>query len=339
MYARKTTVVIFILAVIGFAAATLKLPKEYKKDIFDALDTYSSITVVASGNSEEILSKCEKIIYDCDKQFSKYNEKSEIFKMNSTSGVQEISQEIYDILCKSEKYYIDTQKRFDPTVGAISDLWAEAIKKEQIPEKGLIAEKNSFTGFDKLNLTSKETFQKPDGCEITLGAVAKGVISDKLAELLKDSSSHGALISLGGNVYAYGRKKDNSPWKIGLQDPYNSSKIIGTVTVDDKFVITSGDYERFADIDGKRYHHIIDAVTGYPADNELCAVTIVSDDGFSGDALSTACFLSGLEDGKALAKKYNVLSIFVTKDKKIYYDKELEDILSITAEGYVVNTF
>ena len=142
------------------------------------------------------------------------------------------------------------------------------------------------------------------------------------------------MVNLGGNVYAHGKKSDKSMWKVGIIDPRNSSSLIGSVSVSDKFVVTSGDYERYIEIDGIRYHHIIDAKTGYPADTGLIGVTVISDNGFEADCLSTSCFLVGYEDGVRLSEKYNADVIFVTEDMKVFYPEAIDDIFDKTSTDY-----
>ncbi len=166
---------------------------------------------------------------------------------------------------------------------------------------------------------------------IDAGAIAKGYASDAVADIFHSYGITSGLISLGGNVCAFGSKTDGSDWNIAIQDPSSPSDpnaYAGIIRCSDAFLITSGSYQRYFTENGKRYCHIIDPSTGYPADNGLSSVTVVSSSGTEGDALSTALYVMGLERASEFWRNCTDLSfeaVFITQEGKIYVTEGIAD--------------
>lgn len=218
------------------------------------------------------------------------------------------------------------------------ELWNDTFKTGILPESEKIKSELENVGYH--NLTLEDNVVKFDkDLKINLGSVVKGYTTDKIKEHLEKEKVENALINFGGNIYVKGKNKNGKLWNIGVQDPLNNSEVLLSLKLSDKFVITSGNYIRYMDIDSLRYHHIIDAKTGYPVQNELNSVTIISDSGFLGDALSTSCYLVGVENSKMLLEKYDATAVFATKDNKIYYSKELENSLQKISQNYEYISF
>jgi thiamine biosynthesis lipoprotein len=130
----------------------------------------------------------------------------------------------------------------------------------------------------------------------------------------------------------------DKPWKIGIQNPFNPrGDYLGIAEIKDQTVVTSGTYERYFEKDGKRYHHILDPRTGYPADNEVASVSIITDSSMDGDGNSTSLLLLGLEDGlKFVESEKNIEAIFVTYDKKVYTTSGLKDTFTVTSSEFTL---
>ena len=163
--------------------------------------------------------------------------------------------------------------------------------------------------------------------QITLGGIAKGYIADELKSLLESKGVKHALINLGGNVLAVGGKKDGSPFKVGIQYPFkNEGEIIAAADVKDRSLVTSGSYERYVESEGKIWHHILDPKTGYPAQSGLSSSTIVSKSGMLADALSTACYVSGLDGAIQYwqTRSGDFDMILVTDEKEVYITRPLQ---------------
>ena len=203
---------------------------------------------------------------------------------------------------------------------------------------GISSESPVQTDADPESLS--QTDSKTPAPEIDLGAVAKGYIADKLKEYLKEQGVTSALLDLGGNILALGEKEKNAPFTVAVKMPFtdtgsfyttgslNKDNIAQALSVTDKSVVTSGIYERYREIDGKLYHHILDPGTGYPVDNSLASVTIISEDSLSGDLLSTSCLLIGKEAAAELVESLpGIEAVYIEKDGTISYSSQIGQYL------------
>ena len=176
-----------------------------------------------------------------------------------------------------------------------------------------------------------------DKCTLDLGAVGKGIACDVVQDYLKKQKEvSGAVIAVGGSILLYGSKADGSNWNVAVQNPRGQDgEAMGVLSLSGTTnVSTSGDYEKYFMQDGKRYHHILDPSTGYPADSGLISVTIVSDSGLLSDGLSTACFVLGKEKGEKLLETYGAEGVFIDQNKKVTVTKGLKDKFTILNEEY-----
>jgi thiamine biosynthesis lipoprotein len=166
-----------------------------------------------------------------------------------------------------------------------------------------------------------------DGMEIDFGGIAKGYTSSEIMDIFKECGIESGLVSLGGNVQTLGYKTDGSQWRVAVQNPDETEDYLGVLETHDKAVITSGGYERYFEEDGKTYHHIIDTETGFPAQNGLTSVTIVSSDGMLADGLSTSLFVMGLEKASEFWKEHSdeFDAILLTEDGELYVTEGISD--------------
>ena len=174
--------------------------------------------------------------------------------------------------------------------------------------------------------------------KIDLGGIVKGYAADETKRILNKSGIKNAIIDFGGNIYACGNNPSGEPWKIGIQNPFElSRKYMGIINATDSTIVISGDYERYFEFEGKRYHHIIDSKTGYPSENELSAVCVIAKDSIDADALSTALFVLGTEEGSGLTKEINDIdSLFITKEKQVYLPLSLKDVFEIEDNKFTI---
>lgn len=309
--------------------------REYSLHTDSVMDTYADITVITDKNGEEIVKKISEILEEYDKKLSHTEEGSEVSQLNNSYS-EEVSEDTYEIIEKCGDFFEDTGGSFDITVGAVCELWSRAFESGVLPSANEISDGLETVGYASLELDSenKRTAITKTGQKINLGAVAKGYAEDKVREYVDEMDVDGVLVNFGGSVWVKGKNKNGEPWRVGVRDPKSEADILLSLSLSDKFIITSGSYIRFCDIDEVRYHHIIDAKTGYPVQNKLTGVTIVTDSGFVGDALSTSCFLLGLDEGRKLAEKYDAEAVFVTNDNKVYYSRGLEKALKKLSSDY-----
>lgn len=337
---QATAAAVMLAASIIFIFCTKPQKNEYQTlSIYDVFDTYSELSV-SGKNADKALEECNAYLHDVNSRWSATDPNSEISKLNAAAGVSPVtlSDDTVDILDKSVRYSMDTNGFFDVTIGALADLWD--IDKAQIPSKEDIASAIHKTGFNllEINKDAKTAELTKEGAAVTLGAVAKGYASKGILDILAKNNISSALVNLGGNTYALGMN-GNSAWNIGIQDPNNQSGTIGTLSVYDTAVITSGGYQRYFEKDGVRYHHIINPYTGSPANSGLLSVTIVNDDPILADALSTACFVIGYKESLSLLKDTDSKAVFVTDDNTVYFSTDLQDHFKYDNPSYEYKSF
>lgn len=252
-----------------------------------------------------------------------------VFQLNNDGSIEfTVSDILYEILEKGLYYSEKSDGVFDITIEPESSLWDFTSDNRKVPEDTKIKEAVKLTGYKNAMLKDKKLVLKIPGMGIELGAIAKGFIADKLKEYLKENGVTSGTINLGGNVLCIGKKTDGSPFRIGIQHPFeNRNEIITAVEAEDISVVSSGIYERYFIQDGKMYHHILDPSTGYPYNNGLVAVTVVSGKSVDGDALSTTCFAMGLEKGLDFASSLDsVYAVFITEDGKLHYSEGFKEM-------------
>ena len=290
----------------------------------------------ADGETAESFSKqAMELLKELEEQQISWRlESSEVAQLNRTAGSGEaffLSQELSAILQQCLEVSQLSDGAFDVTIGSVARLWnidswaaGEQTGDFQLPEKDALQAALLASDGGKLTLEAM-SLTLPAGMQIDLGAVGKGLALAMLYQALQEQTDiSGAVISAGGSILTYGTKPDASDWKVGIVNPFDSSQNIGVLSLQGTwYVATSGDYERYVEVDGVRYHHIIDPTTGYPADSGVRSVTILSHDGLLSDALSTACFVLGAEEGLKLAKMYDSEAVFVLDDGEMVLSEGL----------------
>ena len=256
-----------------------------------------------------------------------FSPQSDISAINIKAGKEsvKVAPETRLILEKSIEVNKESQGVFDITSGSLFLLWRKALSETVLPTKKEIESKNHLVGSSNLELIDNTAFLRIKRQMIDPGAIGKGFIADRSIALYRRYKIKSAYINIGGNVSLLGRKPDGSPWKVGIRDPDFTDRCIGYLKVEDCSVVTSGDYEKYVIIDGKRYHHIIDMRSGYPAKSGLRSVTVVSQSSLLADALATAAFILGLEEGLKLVKRYGTEALFIDEKRNIYLTAQLKE--------------
>jgi thiamine biosynthesis lipoprotein len=296
------------------------------------LNTEITITLYDSTD-ETIIDGCFDLIDSYEQLYSRTISTSEIYRINNSSGtVEGLSKDTIDIIQKSLKYSELSQGAFDITVEPVTSLWNFGQENQRLPSQEEITMGLKSVGYQNLVVSDNSVTLLKDNMGIDLGAVAKGYIADKVKEYLLSRGVHSAIINLGGNVLCVGGKPDGSAFKIGIQKPFEDrSETVAIMNLSDVSVVSSGIYERYFEQDGVLYHHILDPSTGYPYDNELISVTIISDSSTDGDCLSTTCFALGLEKGLELINSLeNTYACFITEDGQLHYSEGFLDNITVT---------
>ncbi len=338
----------------------------------DAVSGQSASNSVEAANI--ILDNCMSLCSEYESLLSATKKGSDIWNINHAKGEPVVVNAETAFLTKKALYYAElSEGAFDPTLGAVSDLWNfNGDPAGPVPSATAIADVMKHVGYKKINVKSNDStfttadytatyansglypdakytiaLEDPDA-QLDLGGIAKGYIADQLKEKMTAAGVTSAVINLGGNVLLLGGKpeaqaeKDSglslfgsnrtanatdqgyTDFTIGIQKPFSdNSTYLTTVSIQDKSLVSSGVYERYFEEDGIRYHHLLDSSTGYPVENNLLGVTILSDTSADGDALSTALFCLGLERGMNLVESLgNVEAVFVTDNNELIYSSE-----------------
>lgn len=290
------------------------------------------ITITLYGTEEEaLIEECFRLCDEYEKKLSRTLEGSEIAALNRRVR-DTASEETLNLIETGLSYSALSDGAFDITIGSCSSLWDFTAEAPSVPDPELLREALTHVGYEKLSLNGNQVLFSDDKTLIDLGAIAKGYIADRLKDFLAENQVTSATIDLGGNILCIGDKPDGSAFRIGIQRPFDDQgSPMLVVPVSDWSVVTSGIYERCFEENGTLYHHILDPSTGYPCENNLLSVTILSEHSVDGDALSTTCFSLGLSDGMTLIDSLDeVYAIFVTDDYQIHYSEGLTDRFAVS---------
>lgn len=294
-----------------------------ERNIF-AMDTF--MTLKAFGkNAEKALADAEKEIFRLESLFNINDENSDIYKINKNAGNKvKVCADTIGMINQVNEISNITNQAIDITVFPIVKEWGFTTNNYKIPDDEKLNELLKNVDYRKITI-EKDYITIPENYSIDVGAVAKGYTSDKIIDIFKKNGIKSAIVNLGGNVHTVGLKENGDKWKVAIKNPIDTSNNICVVEIENKCVITSGNYERyFVGKDGKKYWHIIDTKTGKPANNGIISSTVIGDNGTICDSLSTATFVMGTEKALEFAKENADLDfIFVTEDMQIYCSKNI----------------
>ena len=325
MLVKKTFILLIFVPFILFS----KDYKKYGKSEF-AMGTNLAVTFFSYENKKsanKILTECFRLAGELEKKVSCKNDISTIYRLNSVK-TEHITDAFTLELVKSSLFYAEiTGGLFDPTLYNVIELWGFESGENKIPGKEEISIALKSAGYKNIAINNK-TIVLSNGASLDLGGIAKGAIIGEIAEYLKSAGVKDFLINGGGDIVVGGLYAGQRKWRIAIANPFSQNETMGMMELTDCSIVTSGDYERyFVSDDGVRYHHIIDPRTGSPADNGVHSVTIITDSPVKADALSTALFVAGVEEGLDIIRKTTgVKAIFISGDEndmKINYSNNV----------------
>lgn len=287
-----------------------------------AMNTVMSFAVYGEG-AQAAVTACQQEINALEAALSRTKENSEIAVLNREKSTP-LTEETLSLLRRAEEFSTLTGGLFDVTVAPLVDLWAITSGHPRVPEPAEIeACLTACVGAEHLHLT-EDGARLDAGCSIDLGGIAKGYAADRVRDILNDYAVESAAVSLGGIAYVRGIRPDGKPWSAGIQDPADLERCCAYLALSDRFVVTSGGYQRyFTDENGKVYHHILDPRTGHPADSGLTSATVIGQDSTAADALSTALFIMGEDAAVSFWRTHPALQF---------------DLLLVTADGRILCT-
>jgi len=262
--------------------------------------------------------------------------RSDVCRINEAAGIKpvRVDADTLAMLSLAKKYYELSAGAFDVTIGPVMDLWGFAENNPRVPDPRHIVESLALVDNESLvvNGQEKTIFLQKVGMKLDLGALAKGYATEKALQALQKHGIKKALIDAGGNIRVIGSNPRDLPWRIGIKDPRQEDAMVAIVALKDAAAVTSGDYYRYFEEDGKRYHHILDPRSGYPA-RENRSLTVVTTDAGTADVLSTAFFVLKGEESLRLAEKLGVDLFLVSAAGQILHTHGLAAHLEVLPGG------
>ena len=316
-----TSAIIAVFAALITSAFSLRgcFEKTLSRTFF-AADTVCTITLY-DGN-QEVLDGAVELCNTLANRLNCRDENSELYKLNKTQKSTSPSADLIDVIKKGKYFSSLGNGVFDITVKPLSDLWD--FKNKKIPSEKEISSATKKIGYNNILVSEKDAkITLENNAEIDLGGIAKGYMSDKITDFLLEKNVKSAIINLGGNVTVIGKNNDKN-FNVGIQKPFGEENV-AVISCSDTSVVTSGIYQRYFEKDGKIYHHLLNTKTGYPEQNGLYSVTIISASATSADALSTLCFLKGLENGiKLIEATPDTEAVFVDSSQQLHLSSGLK---------------
>ena len=327
-----TLVTGLIIAQTGCSGKTVSAVSKtgYYFDTVCQIDIYDmeNMSEEAAG---ELIDEAFDLCDEFDSLLSRTKPGSDVYRVNNAGGEPvECDGRTVEVIKKGIEYGELSDGKFDITMGRLSDLWQFDSVEPVLPSEGEIEEAVKTVDYTGVEVDGNTVTLKNPEAHLDLGGIAKGYIADKVSEFLRSEGVTSAIVNLGGNIEVIGYKGDDeeTPLNIGIKKPYgDEGEIVGSVKLHDATIVTSGIYERFHEIDGKKYHHILDRNTGYPAETDVDSVSIVSAAGRSVDCdgLSTICLILGVDKGLEFIESMDgVEAIFVDSKGEIHLSSGLE---------------
>ena len=267
---KKSVIVFLPLLLLLMNGCEQSQINTYDRDFF-AMDTYITCQVAVDDPklAEEGLGAVEEAYLEIDRITNRFVSNSEISMVNSKAGLEpvKVSKELYAIVETALIWSDKTDGAFNVLLGSVMDLWGFGSDNPRVPAKEELEAALALTDYRKIILDKEQTtiFLPEKGMVLDLGGIAKGYATDKAVAALQELGIKNALINAGGNVYALGKKADGADWTVGVQDPRDPQGIAAVLNARDSALVSSGDYQRYFEVNGIRYHHILDPTDGYPA--------------------------------------------------------------------------
>ncbi len=293
---------------------------KYEFSLF-SMNTILTVTVYQEKiNKEKIKTEVSNIITKIEETYSISKPNSIPNVLKKTNQIH-IDVETFYILEKANYFYKISEKKFDITIGKLVKTWGFYNEEYNLPTIEEIKKAKKTIGFKNLSYNKNELILKKH-VWLDFGGIVKGYAVEKIVEYLKSRGIKAGIVNLGGNLKVFGKKPDGKPWVIGIKHPRQPNELYKLVELlPDEAIATSGDYERFFITNDTRYHHILDPESGYPLNNEVMAVSVISTNAMDCDAYSTTMFLIGEKKGLILAKKENIKVLFLLKNKEEIIEK------------------
>ncbi len=330
--AKKRILIYVAVLIIAVAAGACYLVSQTQKPAVGTsflMDTVVEYKLYGK-NAEQAKLAVEQTLSAFENQVSRYIKGSEIDRLNQKAGIEPISlsQDTFDLLSRCLAYGELSEGVFDITISPLTQAWNVTAELPKVPSEQTIDKLLELVNYQDLLLDSqnKTAYLKREGQAIDVGGIAKGFACDLVRKTASEYGITSGYISIGGNLMVIGEKPNHQPFKFGVRNPRGSANdYIGIVTLPNSTMATSGDYERYFEQDGIRYHHILDPKTGWPAKTDLMSVSVVTPDGAYADFMSTYLFIKGKAFVLAHLDSLNCGLIVIDKDRNVYLSERLKN--------------
>ena len=286
---------------------------------------------IYAEDSEIAADKVVEELRKIEQKMSFFYADSDVSKINAAAGIDyaDVSEETLKVIETAKEYSVISRGAFDVTIAPLVKSWGINTQDQKIPSQYEIGQLLNLVNYRDIKIDkirSKVKLSKK-GQKIDLGGIAKGYAADMAIKIYKNMQVSSAMINIGGNVMTLGNKPDNTLWQIGVQNPFGkANENAAIIAIADKSVVTSGDYQRYFEYQGKRYHHIIDPRTGHPVDTDISSATIIADKSIDADGLSTPIFMAGIKEAiDTLNKTTSVDAVLIDNKGRIYATKGLKN--------------
>ncbi len=291
-----------------------------------ALNTFISISLYEAPKfNENEWEKTFDILRDIENKMSAHKDDTYVSEINKNAGLKavEVDKDTFKLIKLAKENAEKTNGAFDPTIGALTKLWMIGTDDERVPSQKEIDSALKKVNYKKLilNEDDKTVFLEEEGMSIDLGGIAKGYSADLVYQHLLDKGIKKAILDFGGNISLIGQKDAETPWRVGIRKPDRKSPdpiVYASLYASDESVVSSGDYERFFEENGKVYHHIINPFTGYPSDNEIRGASVILKSSMEADALATALIVMGRDEAIKFIEENDLEACLVFKDMSSY---------------------
>lgn len=321
------TVLVIVLFLIGFFIAKNSNDEiKTTKRTQILLGTVVEIQVRDTNEqkAENAITKAFAEVKRIDDLFTTYNEESPVWKLNNTTdSIISVDPEIYNLIVLCDSITKLSGGCFDVSLDNLTKAWGFYTDDPQLPDKWVVESALKLSGWNNIELITNKKISKHRNVGLNFGAIAKGYAVDKAIEVLIKFGVKKALVNAGGEISVIG-----NDWVVGIQHPRETNSIIKKLKLENITVATSGDYEQYFEVDGVRYHHILDPKTGYPSTG-LQSVTIINKSNTIADALATGVFVMGKEEGmKLLESLDNAEAMIIDSNDNIFYSSGFEKYLT-----------
>jgi len=330
----KKTALLLMIVLLALTLTGCGQETVYTRELF-AMGTYINLRIWNVDDGDSLLDTAARMIGEYDALFSTTSHTSDIKRLNDSGGEpMDLDERTDELLHLALSYAEKTGHKLNPATGALTSLWGfSSAAGPSVPEETAL--QAALETVDLENLKEENgLWTLMGGTQLDLGAVAKGFVAEKVRAFLKDSGVQKGILDFGGNLLTIGQKSEKENWLIGITDPRNPSEVLLTLEVGEIAAVTSGDYQRYFEAEGKRFHHILDPMTGWPGDTGFISVTVLTADSGKADCLSTGCFLMEVEEAMELLQAEGAEGIFVDHDRQIFVTPGLQNRIQIKNSDY-----